>query len=170
MSNAAATAETATVHAWELAGLGKAPYRYVGYERLVFQAVPGDPSCPIQAGGSCDYCANAIMNAYYFRSADGVEFKVGCDCFYRANAKGTKLAKQVDAAVARHEKAVAEARKARKVAANVDAFSGLLDRLATWSDDGGFRGEFAVSLAKQIRKGKKPSDKQLALVERLAAE
>jgi hypothetical protein len=64
-------------HPFERAGLGKAPFKYVGNAELVFIAYPG--ATP-RAGGSCDYCYTAIRDAYYIVSADGKKFKVGCDC------------------------------------------------------------------------------------------
>lgn len=74
------TTKATRVHAFEKAGLGKAPFKAIGFYESKFQAVPGDPNCPIQPGSSCDYCGNGIMNVYQVRSADGKTFKVGCDC------------------------------------------------------------------------------------------
>lgn len=70
----------ATIHPFERAGLGKAPYRVTGSYESKYQAIPGDPNCPIQPGSSCDYCAAGIMLVVKVRSADGRDFKVGCDC------------------------------------------------------------------------------------------
>jgi len=67
-------------HRFERAGLGKAPFRVTGYGRHVFQAIPGDPSCPLQPGTSCDYCGTGCMDVANVRSSDGKEFKVGLDC------------------------------------------------------------------------------------------
>ena len=66
--------ETATyapgqkVHKFELAGLGLAPYTFLGCERKVYQACQGAPEQP---GGSCDYCGTGIMYQFLLRSADG---------------------------------------------------------------------------------------------------
>ncbi len=44
-------------HVFERAGLGLAPFRFVGMEEKTFQACPG---APIQAGSSCDYCGTGM--------------------------------------------------------------------------------------------------------------
>jgi len=81
--------ETRT-HKFERAGLGKYPYRVVGNYESKYQSIPGDPNCPIQPGSSCDYCGTGIINVFVIRSADGKEFKVGCDCVAKAGDAGLK--------------------------------------------------------------------------------
>ncbi len=76
-----------TVHRFEAAGLGKAPFELVGFTEEKFVAAPG---CPAQPGGTCDFCGNAIMNVFYVRSADGRRFKVGCDCVLKVDDAGLK--------------------------------------------------------------------------------
>lgn len=71
-------------HAFELAGLGKAPFRFVGMEEKIF-TVPGGYSKP---GGSCDYCSTAIRFCCNVLSADGKRFKVGCDCIAKVGDEG----------------------------------------------------------------------------------
>src|SRR6185369_3607718 len=66
-----------TMHPFEKAGLGLAPFRCVGVYKNAYQACPG---APIQAGGSCDFCGTGIMYEYKILSSDGKGFKVGCDC------------------------------------------------------------------------------------------
>ncbi len=73
------------VHVFERAGLGKAPFRFVGVEVKVYQACPGAPAQP---GGSCDYCGQGIKSCYTLRSADGRQFHVGCDCIDKSGDKG----------------------------------------------------------------------------------
>lgn len=84
------------IHKFELAGLGKAPFRFVRAGELVFQPYPG---APYRAGGSCDYCGTAIRNAFYIQSSDGKEFKVGCECVNKTGDSGlikqAKKAKRV---------------------------------------------------------------------------
>lgn len=77
-----------SMHRFERVGLGKAPFRVRGYGREVFQAIPGDPSCPLQPGTSCDYCSTGIMDVAYIESADGKRFKVGCDCVFKVGDAG----------------------------------------------------------------------------------
>lgn len=78
---------TPTKHVFELAGLGAAPFRVVGFAELKFQAHPG---APVKAGGSCDYCNAAIMNAFRIKSADGRTFKVGSDCVFKTGDSGLR--------------------------------------------------------------------------------
>ena len=72
-------------HKFESAGLGKAPFRFIGYEHKTYQA---HPSAPVQVGGSCDYCGQGISNMYHVKSADGNRFKVGSDCIAKVDDKG----------------------------------------------------------------------------------
>jgi hypothetical protein len=76
---------TDTVHIFEAAGLGKAPFRVVGFERRTYQACPG---APIQVGGSCEYCYTGIKDTYLIRSADGRDFVVGSSCVNKTGDKG----------------------------------------------------------------------------------
>lgn len=76
--------EKSKVHPFERAGLGMAPFRFVGHFVSKYQACPG---APIQPGSSCDYCGTGIMDVFRIRSTDGKEFKVGCDCVRRTYAQ-----------------------------------------------------------------------------------
>lgn len=106
---------TATLHKFEAAGLGAAPYKSVGVEVKHYQAYPG---APLQVGGSCDYCATGIVNMFWLESADGKTFKVGSDCIKKAGDKGLM-------------KVVAEAeRKARAVKADAKRQKDLETRRA----------------------------------------
>ena len=115
-------ATVVTVHPFERAGLGKAPFKCVGNHQSKFQACPG---APVQPGSSCDFCGTGIMDVYVIRSADGKRFKVGCDCVaktYRecATSDAQKLAAQVDAYRRKANRAKAHA-KAATVAASIEA-------------------------------------------------
>jgi hypothetical protein len=74
-----------STHKFELAGLGKAPFRCVGFSRETYQACHG---APIQPGGSCDFCWTPIMDIYHILSADGRRFKVGCECVKKTDDTG----------------------------------------------------------------------------------
>ncbi len=72
----------ATQHIFEAAGLGLAPFRFVGIETDADRAAVQRER---EASGmcfttnhctSCDYCSQAIRNAYVIQSADGKRFKV----------------------------------------------------------------------------------------------
>lgn len=86
------TATETTIHPFEKAGLGKAPFRYIGAVdqpltrggSVVIGHIGG---CQVETkpGGTCDYCGLAIINMYKVRSADGHTFRVGCDCLKKVD-------------------------------------------------------------------------------------
>ena len=95
------TTTTATkIHAFEQAGLGKAPFRYVGmlhqeisYGERVIGSAGGIP-ITTKPGGTCDYCGKYIVNIFNVESSDGHKFHVGCDCIQKVGDAGlTKLVK-----------------------------------------------------------------------------
>lgn len=96
---------TSSIHVFERAGLGRAPFTYLGWEIRTYQACPG---APIQPGSSCDFCATGIKEVHLLRSADGKLFKVGCDCIRKSGDGGLRRA------LSAASKAKAEARKARE--------------------------------------------------------
>jgi len=108
------------IHRFEKAGLGKAPFRYLGWYKAVYQAIPGDPNCPIQPGSSCDYCGQGIMYVCRIVGTDGKEFKVGCDCVAKTGDAG--LMKVVDNEKRQHERKLRRELAARKA----DALGALL--------------------------------------------
>lgn len=115
MKTTAATAgETvgSSVHCFERAGLGVAPFKFVGCHRSVFQAVPGDPNCPVQPGSSCDYCGQGIMYVCTIQDALGASFKVGCDCVQKTGDAG--LVRLVDREIAARRAEQDGARKAKR--------------------------------------------------------
>jgi len=147
------------VHKFEKAGLGKAPYRFLGVSEHKFQAAPGEP---IKPGGSCDYCGASIMYAAQLQGACGARFKVGCDCALSAGGAG--MQKRVEDWQKKHERELRKARKAAKAAAMRERFASLLERLDGMSARPGFPGMFAESVAGQIRSGKAPSPRQLEVI------
>lgn len=85
------TTTTTEQHDFQKHGLGCFPYEFTGYEERVHQ-IPGGIGGPanVRPGSTCDRCGAALRHCYWFRSADGVRFKVGIDCAQRAdNALGT---------------------------------------------------------------------------------
>lgn len=110
------------MHPFERAKLGKAPFRCTGVGQNWYSAAPGHK----QPGGSCDYCGTGIAYEYYITSADGLKFKVGCDCVWKTYG-GDK--KQADAEVQGFRKARAELTRTKREAgrkARTEA------RLAQW--------------------------------------
>lgn len=81
------------IHCFEQRGLGKAPFRYVGMvaqemrygERVV---VVNGIECTTKPGGTCDYCGTYIVNMFRIESADGKQFKVGCECVKKTGDSG----------------------------------------------------------------------------------
>lgn len=113
---------TATaIHPFEKAGLGKAPFRYVGgIDQNVTQAgtviIGEHMGCQLETkpGGTCDYCGMAIINMFAVRSADGKTFKVGCDCLKKVDIVNPAALK-ADVKKAADAKADARIANARKL-------------------------------------------------------
>ncbi len=101
-------------HPWEKAGLGIAPFRFVGSETKTYQACPG---APIQVGGSCDACGNGIKHFCWIEDANGKRFKVGSVC---VNKVDRKLGKVADAAVKAADKAATAERENARIAATIE--------------------------------------------------
>lgn len=57
-------------HPFERAGLGQAPFRFIGATR---------------GRSSCCYCGTAIATKFFVRSADGQTFHAGCDCIAKTD-------------------------------------------------------------------------------------
>ncbi len=164
-------AEQIWVHRFEQAGLGKAPFKVVGFSVEKFQAIPGDPSCPIQPGSSCDYCGQGIMNVYRLESADGKFFKVGCDCVARtgdtALTEATRLAERAyrrekREAGWRAEQAAKELsrreREARQAAENLIEYELLLavcDQIVASESVGEYEKKTATWIAQELRNGRR---------------
>lgn len=118
-----------SLHPFESAGLGKAPFRYVGMEHKVGPVMMADGitqiGAPGQPMGTCDYCLNGIAFCFRIRSADGKEFTVGCDCVEKlykdSNATASKLAsdavyQKIKRDKAAHDRKVRLAREAKRIA------------------------------------------------------
>jgi hypothetical protein len=122
--------EVVAMHPFERAGLGKAPFRFVGSYESKFVAAPG---CPAQPGSTCDYCGTGIMTVCRIRSADGRESKVGCDCIAkleRDDNAAAHIAYGDDAlivAAKRVKRDMARAAKATRDEAKIDAARAVLD-------------------------------------------
>jgi hypothetical protein len=112
-------------HVFEQAGLGRAPFRFVGMENTAAAAGPDglvrvtDPETGLdyltQPGGSCDLCGHGIVNFCWIVDADGKRFKVGTECVNKTGDAGLK--KTVKRAVAKARTAARKAREAKKIAA-----------------------------------------------------
>lgn len=115
----------ATIHVFEQAGLGLAPFRYLGMkgqEIAYGQAVIGHAGgCAIttKPGGTCDYCGTYIVNMFRVGSADGKEFIVGCDCIMKVDGAGSRVANltQLEIDVKNHKREVKQRGEAVQIAA-----------------------------------------------------
>lgn len=91
----------ATQHPFESAGLGLAPFAYVGMIEKTYSACPGHS----QPAGTCDYCGQGIKYCCEIRSADGRRFTVGCDCVRKVNRADNRLLAAMERDIAAREKA-----------------------------------------------------------------
>lgn len=83
------------MHAFEKAGLGAAPFKFVGcYEDRGPKVIGHQGGCTITVGspgqpmGTCKYCGQGILVCCVIRSSDGKEFTVGSDCVARTGDAG----------------------------------------------------------------------------------
>lgn len=131
---------TNTIHKFEAAGLGKAPFKFVGAETKTYQACPG---APIQPGGSCDYCGTAITIHCHVVSADGKRFKVGSDCIAKVGDAGLKRA------VDQVKKAAKKAREQARIAEGAGMLwdPELREKLEAQPHPNGFKGKTLLDWA-----------------------
>jgi hypothetical protein len=115
-------------HKFELAGLGRAPFKFVNVYEKRYSPAPGAPSQP---AGTCQYCGNGIAWCCVIRDVDGKEFIVGNECVKKTNDHG--LVKVITDAVklaqrkVQREKAEAKRRAQDEVAiARIEAAQELL--------------------------------------------
>lgn len=127
------------VHRFEAAGLGKAPFRFVGYEKRTFQACVG---APVQVGGSCDFCGTGIMHTFYCESADNKRFKVGSECIAKVGDTGLRNAiepelKAIRVEIQKAQKA-AEADRIAVIAHKINTDPALIFHLNSMKHPQGF--------------------------------
>jgi len=121
------------VHPWEKAGLGKAPFRWLGVRHLVgplrFAQADGttlEIGAPGQPMGSCAFCSQGIAECHSIKSADGKTFTVGCDCVRRVSEPGDPVLTKAEAAAKKLRNGKARARSAAKAAASETELAALL--------------------------------------------
>ena len=115
-----------TVHVFEKAGLGKAPFEFLGVEIRRYCPAPGVSF----VGGACAYCYTGIVECCVIRSADGKQFIVGNECVKKTYDKGLiNVCKTALNAERRKAKHVKDDAKIAELRAWVDdpANFGLLD-------------------------------------------
>lgn len=112
---------TATdLHVFEAAGLGTAPFRYLGFTELrgpikilengVWNGL--ESGAPGQPMGTCAYCGQGIAICCEIRSADGKTFVVGSDCVEKTGDAGLR---KVKTDVAKFKAAATKAREEERI-------------------------------------------------------
>jgi hypothetical protein len=91
-----------------------------------YQACQG---APVQPGGTCDYCGNAIRYCFGVRSADSKTFVVGCDCVEKIGDSG--LVRQIAPAVRKLRRDKAAARAAAVAVELNQAIQSRAERMAS---------------------------------------
>ena len=118
------TNELLTLHPFESAGLGQAPFRCVGVRENVYSACPGH----VQAGGSCKYCGQGIRYECVIQSSDGKTFVVGMDCVRKVYREDNRVLQAAERAMAKINKAKRDASREAKREAQRVIFVAELDR------------------------------------------
>ena len=107
------------IHRFEAAGLGKAPFRFIGVETnsdraaLNREAESNGLMFTTNYCTSCDFCGMAINDAYRLQSADGNRFKVGCECVKKTGDAG--IVRQIDETRKRLAREKRHAREAARI-------------------------------------------------------
>ncbi len=162
-------------HPFEAAGLGKAPFRVVGFEVRKFQACH---DAPVQCGGSCMYCGTGIMNFFFIKGCapDDETFHVGCDCVRKTG--DIKLRKDVNRTIreyrrekrdlerAERNKAWKAERTEKRTKAKAEFVSAHPDLVEAFKVDH----EIIKDIEARLNEWGEISEKQAALVLRLAAQ
>lgn len=116
---------THTIHKFEAAGLGKAPFQLVGFDRRIGPIKmldrDGMPTgtevgAPGQPMGSCDFCGMGIADCYIIQSADGKRFIVGSTCVNKTGDAGLRRA------MAPHKRRLKQERDDARISAAVETF------------------------------------------------
>lgn len=87
---------TAKIHVFEAAGLGKAPFQWAGVSEMrgplkrVINGVECEVGAPGQPMGSCAFCGQGIAECHAIKSADGKTFIVGSDCVMKTGDTGLR--------------------------------------------------------------------------------
>lgn len=158
------------IHKFELAGLGKAPFRCVGLAQIpspslaehnpdaynnALRMLPRDYGC-----GTCNYCGQPIMNCYLINSADGHKFAVGCECVRKTGDAGLINKQRALKNKANREKKAAE-RQAR-----------YEKQLQEQRDRNGGKTDWELEQEKReaaIREEQRKADRRINLLQGLAA-
>lgn len=128
----------AKIHPFEAAGLGQAPFRYVGCfedrgpHRSEVNGVECWVGAPGQPMGTCQYCGQGIAICCRIESADGKSFIVGSDCVLKTTKVSATT--DVDRAHALLVKKVNADKNARARDSRKKREHAHLDEIRTWLD------------------------------------
>lgn len=144
---------TATVHVFETAGLGKAPFRLVSVDRGEGCDASGMKKVGeidgyallTKHGGTCAYCGTAIKILCKIESADGQRFHVGSDCVEKTDDRGlrTQVRRQVNA----RRNAARKARDGARIAAAKAAFPAVREALSAQPHPNAYRASQGDTMA-----------------------
>lgn len=112
-----------TVHPFESAGLGIAPFSYVGTSHKVGPIAMGNGvtvGSPGQPMGTCEYCGQGIAYCCSIESSDGNRFIVGSDCVEKTYGKGTPIVSTVQRDRRVAERNARKSREATRIAEGIE--------------------------------------------------
>lgn len=112
------------LHPFEEAGLGQAPFVFVGITKNVYSAAPGH----IQPGGCCSYCSQGIMWECQIQSHDGKRFAVGLDCVRKLERVDNVLVNAMKRESLRLDRIAREAARKARYEAGRQRMESELDR------------------------------------------
>jgi len=132
-----------SIHPFEKAGLGVAPFRFVKYDRagvddldndgqlIIRDANGNDTGARTKPGGTCCYCGQYIVAKVHVKDANGAVFHVGTQCAEKTTrAMGeTKRADKLTKAFKANERAARKAREVARIEAAKSAGPDVRDRL-----------------------------------------
>lgn len=135
MTNSNSVESPSLVHPFERAGLGKAPFKFLGlaqqdriYGEVILNRAEYERTgiaLTTTPGGTCAYCGTAIKVLCQILSADGKRFHVGCDCVEKTGDK------RIATAVKLATRKIDRAKRASKAAAIETEIATLLADDAT---------------------------------------
>jgi hypothetical protein len=143
--------KTITLHPFEIRGLGKAPFVYIGLE--VRTTDLGQPS------GCCDYCSNGIKYCCLIRSNDGKVFVVGTDCVNKLdhNSNHLKTPMELDLAKILRDKKNQERQKAYEEKRKADTEKRLEQEKKQREKNNGFTDAELIQMQEQRHKEERES-------------
>ena len=179
-------ATSTQIHPFTKSGLGEAPFRCVGMHTeqgprtLPNGLTVGAPGQPM---GTCDHCGMGIKYVYDIVSADGNKFGVGCECVLKtARRSDADRIIVEDAAVVRevkrikrnHDRELRQLRKVEKENARREVARSMAQELLDSDPDFADALETDHYICRDIKsrlfQWGKVSDKQIALVHKIAAQ